>query len=71
MVDITYFWLKGLKSVGMSGDVELPQFKVLGHRQSSKEVSLTTGKLFCFNKEFHGIKCKGMLLEKYLIFCVI
>lgn len=44
MRDIRYYWLKGEDSVGMSSDVELPQFKVVGHRQSAKEVPLTTGK---------------------------
>lgn len=44
MRDIRYYWSEGDKSVGMSSDVELPQFKVVGHRQRSKEVPLTTGK---------------------------
>ncbi|GIY27353.1 uncharacterized protein CDAR_392071 [Caerostris darwini] len=56
MRDIRYWWLEGPRSVGMSSDVELPQFKVIGHRQRSKEVPLTTGKipqfLGAFTKEF-------------------
>lgn len=43
MRDIRYFWRDGLNSVGMSGEVELPQFRVLGHRQRATEINLTTG----------------------------
>jgi hypothetical protein len=43
MNDIRYKWDKGIASVGVSSDVSLPQFKVLGHRQQAMEISLTTG----------------------------
>lgn len=43
MRDIRYFWRDGLSSVGMSNEVELPQFRVLGHRQRATEINLTTG----------------------------
>lgn len=43
MRDIRYFWRDGLSSVGMSSEVELPQFRVLGHKQRAAEISLTTG----------------------------
>jgi hypothetical protein len=43
MRDIRYFWRDGLNSVGMSSEVELPQFRVLGHRQKATEINLTTG----------------------------
>lgn len=43
MRDIRYFWRDGLNSVGMSNEVELPQFRVLGHRQRATEINLTTG----------------------------
>lgn len=43
MRDIRYKWNEGLSSVGVSNDVSLPQFKVLGHRQRAHEISLTTG----------------------------
>uniref|UniRef100_A0A336MS13 CSON005518 protein n=1 Tax=Culicoides sonorensis TaxID=179676 RepID=A0A336MS13_CULSO len=46
MRDIRYFWRDGLSSVGMSSEVELPQFRVLGHRQRAAEISLTTGTLY-------------------------
>ncbi|CAB0030866.1 unnamed protein product [Trichogramma brassicae] len=42
MRDIRYKWNEGLSSVGVSNDVSLPQFKVLGHRQRAMEISLTT-----------------------------
>lgn len=43
MRDIRYKWNKGPNSVGVSNEVSLPQFKVLGHRQRAMEISLTTG----------------------------
>lgn len=43
MRDIRYKWNEGPNSVGVSNEVSLPQFKVLGHRQRAMEVSLTTG----------------------------
>lgn len=43
MRDIRYIWRDGLSSVGMSSEVELPQFRVLGHRQRATEINLTTG----------------------------
>lgn len=56
MRDIRYRWKDGPSSVGMSSEVELPQFRVLGHRQKAKEINLTTGTyktwahtfLFCY-----------------------
>lgn len=44
MRDIRYKWNEGPNSVGVSEDVSLPQFKVLGHRQRAMEISLTTGR---------------------------
>ena len=54
MADIRYKWNDGLNSVQVSGDVSLPQFKVLGHRQKTIEASLSTGQsgLFCYNGTF-------------------
>lgn len=43
MRDIRYKWNSGLKSVGISKEVELPQFRVLGHRQRATVINLTTG----------------------------
>lgn len=43
MRDIRYKWNEGPNSVGVSNEVSLPQFKVLGHRQKDLEISLTTG----------------------------
>lgn len=47
MRDIRYKWNEGPNSVGVSNEVSLPQFKVLGHRQRAMEISLTTGKMGC------------------------
>lgn len=44
MRDIRYKWNVGEASVGISSEVELPQFRVLGHRQRSKVENLSTGK---------------------------
>lgn len=43
MTDILYVWKDGASSVGMSSEVQLPQFRVLGHRQRSTVVALSTG----------------------------
>jgi hypothetical protein len=43
MSDIRYKWAKGAGSVGVSNDVSLPQFKVMGYRQKAFEISLSTG----------------------------
>jgi gamma-aminobutyric acid receptor subunit beta len=43
MKDIRYHWSDGKRSVGVSSMVELPQFRVLGHRQRQSEINLSTG----------------------------
>lgn len=43
MRDIRYKWNAGLGSVGISNEVELPQFRVLGHRQRQTTIHLSTG----------------------------
>lgn len=43
MRDIRYKWNSGSKSVGISKEVELPQFRVLGHRQRATVINLSTG----------------------------
>jgi glycine receptor alpha-3 len=45
MADIRYRWAKGGESVGILEKLELPQFRLLGHRQKMKYVSLSTGKM--------------------------
>ncbi|KAG8226495.1 hypothetical protein J437_LFUL007377 [Ladona fulva] len=45
MRDIRYRWNDGTKSVGISPQVELPQFRVLGHRQRATEINLSTGRV--------------------------
>lgn len=49
MADIRYKWSKGKDSVGLNGDLELPQFKVVGFKQDTKENSMSTGELIVFN----------------------
>ena len=62
MRDIRYFWRDGLNSVGMSSEVELPQFRVLGHRQRATEINLTTG------THTNAIKKKSKLKKFFLSF---
>lgn len=45
MRDIRYKWKSGFKSVGISNQVQLPQFRILGHRQRATEINLSTGRL--------------------------
>ncbi|XP_076171233.1 resistant to dieldrin isoform X1 [Ptiloglossa arizonensis] len=42
MRDIRYKWNAGQQSVGISNEVELPQFRVLGHRQRHSTIHLST-----------------------------
>lgn len=53
MMDIRYTWSKGKDSVGLNGDLELPQFKVVGYKQEQKEVKMTTGLLNNFKKHYN------------------
>lgn len=55
MRDIRYHWKDGLLSVGMSNEVQLPQFRVLGHRQSATVVTLTTG------NQFRNARCPSIV----------
>lgn len=45
MRDIRFKWNGGFKSVGISNEVQLPHFRVLGHRQRATEINLSTGRL--------------------------
>ena len=48
MADIMYKWgIDGKGSVGISDQVQLPQFKVKGLKQHQKTEYLSTGQLFC------------------------
>lgn len=46
MADIIYVWAQGKNSVKMSQGLELPQFKVVGHKQSMKIETLSTGMIY-------------------------
>lgn len=65
MRDIRYKWNEGPNSVGVSSEVSLPQFKVLGHRQRAMEISLTTG--ICRTDNRHRIKKLFITLISVLI----
>ncbi|XP_035215383.1 gamma-aminobutyric acid receptor subunit beta-like isoform X5 [Stegodyphus dumicola] len=67
MRDIRYKWGDGEKSIGMSTDVELPQFKVLGHRQDQKEEHLTTGNYSRLVCEIQFVRSMGYYLIQIYI----
>lgn len=43
MKDIRYTWSKGKESIDLSDDLTLPQFKIMGHKQEARVISLSTG----------------------------
>ncbi len=56
--DIAYVWKDGpVKSVGIRPDVQLPQFKVRGHRLKTKTEELTTGQSFHMSLSFSVPPC--------------
>jgi glycine receptor alpha-3 len=67
MSDIRYKWNDGLNSVQVSGDVSLPQFKVLGHRQKTIEASLSTGNYSRLACEFQFVRSMGYYLIQIYI----
>ncbi|GBL77617.1 Gamma-aminobutyric acid receptor subunit beta [Araneus ventricosus] len=67
MRDIRYKWGDGEKSIGMSTDVELPQFKVLGHRQDQKEEHLSTGNYSRLVCEIQFVRSMGYYLIQIYI----
>ncbi|XP_055701409.1 gamma-aminobutyric acid receptor subunit beta isoform X1 [Phlebotomus papatasi] len=67
MRDIRYFWRDGLNSVGMSSEVELPQFRVLGHRQRATEINLTTGNYSRLACEIQFVRSMGYYLIQIYI----
>lgn len=68
MRDIRYFWRDGLNSVGMSSEVELPQFRVLGHRQRATEINLTTGTQQTYQKAKKETKIYAKPKKKFNFF---
>ncbi|OXA45738.1 gamma-aminobutyric acid receptor subunit beta isoform X1 [Folsomia candida] len=67
MSDIRYQWAKGLESVGVSSDVSLPQFKVLGHKQQAMEISLSTGNYSRLACEIQFVRSMGYYLIQIYI----
>jgi len=67
MSDIRYKWNDGLNSVQVSGDVSLPQFKVLGHRQKTIEASLSTGNYSRLACEIQFVRSMGYYLIQIYI----
>lgn len=70
MRDIRYKWNEGFSSVGVSNEVSLPQFRVLGHRQRAMEISLSTGNILRWFTKFlstHNIVHYKLLHVKFSI----
>lgn len=67
MKDISYRWSDGEKSVRISKEVSLPQFKVLGHSQSSKAVVLSTGNYSRLVCEIRFVRSMGYYLIQIYI----
>ncbi|XP_071640147.1 gamma-aminobutyric acid receptor subunit beta isoform X10 [Temnothorax longispinosus] len=67
MRDIRYKWNEGPNSVGVSNEVSLPQFKVLGHRQRAMEISLTTGNYSRLACEIQFVRSMGYYLIQIYI----
>uniref|UniRef100_A0A8D8VGT2 Gamma-aminobutyric acid receptor subunit beta n=2 Tax=Cacopsylla melanoneura TaxID=428564 RepID=A0A8D8VGT2_9HEMI len=67
MRDIRYKWNEGPNSVGVSNEVSLPQFKVLGHRQKALEISLTTGNYSRLACEIQFVRSMGYYLIQIYI----
>ncbi|XP_031346791.1 gamma-aminobutyric acid receptor subunit beta isoform X4 [Photinus pyralis] len=67
MRDILYKWNSGSKSVGISNEVELPQFRVLGHRQRATVVNLTTGNYSRLACEIQFVRSMGYYLIQIYI----
>ncbi|XP_075545280.1 gamma-aminobutyric acid receptor subunit beta-like isoform X1 [Dermacentor variabilis] len=67
MKDIRYRWSDGDTSVRIAKEVELPQFKVLGHVQKAKEVALTTGNYSRLVCEIRFVRSMGYYLIQIYI----
>lgn len=67
MSDIRYKWKDGPNSIGISKEVELPQFKVLGHVQKISEVSLSTGNYSRLICEVRFVRSMGYYLIQIYI----
>ncbi|XP_072766329.1 gamma-aminobutyric acid receptor subunit beta isoform X9 [Anoplolepis gracilipes] len=67
MRDIRYKWNAGLQSVGISNEVELPQFRVLGHRQRQTTIHLSTGNYSRLACEIQFVRSMGYYLIQIYI----
>nr|ADM88008.1 ionotropic GABA-aminobutyric acid receptor RDL1-3b6a [Bombyx mori] len=67
MRDIRYHWKDGHSSVGMSNEVQLPQFRVLGHRQRATVITLTTGNYSRLACEIQFVRSMGYYLIQIYI----
>ncbi|KAJ8709915.1 hypothetical protein PYW07_009281 [Mythimna separata] len=67
MTDILYVWKDGASSVGMSSEVQLPQFRVLGHRQRATVITLSTGNYSRLACEIQFVRSMGYYLIQIYI----
>ena len=67
MSDIRYVWADGLASVGVSSEVSLPQFKVMGYRQRTGEFSLSSGNYSRLACDIQFVRSMGYYLIQIYI----
>ncbi|XP_071050472.1 gamma-aminobutyric acid receptor subunit beta isoform X5 [Onthophagus taurus] len=67
MRDIRYKWNSGSESIGISDGVELPQFRVLGHRQRETIAYLSTGNYSRLACEIQFVRSMGYYLIQIYI----
>uniref|UniRef100_T1IZK8 Neurotransmitter-gated ion-channel transmembrane domain-containing protein n=1 Tax=Strigamia maritima TaxID=126957 RepID=T1IZK8_STRMM len=65
--DIVYRWQKRQRPLGISPDVELSQFKLLGHRTIASEIYLSTGNYSRLACEFFFVRDMGYYLIQLYI----
>lgn len=71
MRDIRYKWNAGQQSVGISNEVELPQFRVLGHRQRHSTIHLSTGRYPPLISSSFGTSSRGSRGRRTVNFSVL
>ncbi len=65
--DITYKWKDGMKnSVSISQHVQLPQFKVRGHKEKEKIEVLSTGRVYLHDSLVQVVSRLGLNIARSL-----
>lgn len=67
MSEIIYDWQGGSAAVAVQEDVQLPQFDVVGYRQTNRVISLTTGNYSRLGLEIQFVRSMGYYLIQIYI----